>query len=163
MAVQSGCAAERSARRRICASTSPVLPSITATRTSSSWIPKAVSGCDCIPSNSALSPDIVDLVHLAISSRKSLHGEVHHYADESAPHIDSFHRPALRSFSDTPCTIGAVLPQADPNDFLFPVLQSWPTLSETGETLLVRRDGDEILYINEPATPAIPYSACVAR
>lgn len=100
------------------------------------------------PSNSALSPDIVDLVHLAISSRKSLHGEVHHYADESAPHID-FIAPLFDLSATPPVPIGAVLLQADPNDFLFPVLQSWPTPSETGETLLVRRDGDEILYINE--------------
>jgi signal transduction histidine kinase len=34
-------------------------------------------------------------------------------------------------------------------DFLFPLIQSWPTPSRTAETLLVRRDGDSILFLNE--------------
>ncbi|MEI7732227.1 MAG: PAS domain S-box protein [Verrucomicrobiota bacterium] len=34
-------------------------------------------------------------------------------------------------------------------DNLFPLLQSWPTASRTAETLLVRRDGDSVLFLNE--------------
>jgi PAS domain S-box-containing protein len=37
----------------------------------------------------------------------------------------------------------------NPNDFLFPLIQSWPTPSRTAETLLVRRDGNDLLYLNE--------------
>jgi len=33
--------------------------------------------------------------------------------------------------------------------FLFPLVQSWPTASPTAETLLVRRDGDEVVFLNE--------------
>lgn len=33
--------------------------------------------------------------------------------------------------------------------FLFPLIQTWPTPSLSAETLLVRRDGDHILYLNE--------------
>ncbi|CAK0769859.1 membrane hypothetical protein [Gammaproteobacteria bacterium] len=36
-----------------------------------------------------------------------------------------------------------------PNSFLFPFVQSWPLPSATGETLLIRREGDEIVYLNE--------------
>ena len=39
--------------------------------------------------------------------------------------------------------------EIDPNDFLFPLMESWPMLRETGEILLVRRDGDDVLYLNE--------------
>ncbi|MEI7751297.1 MAG: PAS domain S-box protein [Candidatus Omnitrophota bacterium] len=34
-------------------------------------------------------------------------------------------------------------------EFLFPMIQFWPTSSQSGETLLVRRDGDEVLFLNE--------------
>ena len=38
---------------------------------------------------------------------------------------------------------------ANANDFIYPVLQTWPTASPTGETLLVRREGTSIVYMND--------------
>ncbi len=46
-------------------------------------------------------------------------------------------------------TVGAVLMAVDPDSFLYPVIQAWPTPSQSAETLLARRDGDDILYLNE--------------
>lgn len=37
----------------------------------------------------------------------------------------------------------------DPRRFLFPLIQNWPTPSASAETLLVRRDGGEVVYLNE--------------
>jgi two-component system sensor histidine kinase/response regulator len=37
----------------------------------------------------------------------------------------------------------------NPDDYLYPLIQRWPTLSRTAETLLVRRDGNNVLYLNE--------------
>ena len=44
---------------------------------------------------------------------------------------------------------GALLLTIDPNIFLYPLIQTWPVPSRTAETLLVRREGDNVLYINE--------------
>lgn len=44
---------------------------------------------------------------------------------------------------------GALLLMLDPRRFLYPLIQSWPTSSGSAETLLVRRDGDDVLYLNE--------------
>ena len=33
-------------------------------------------------------------------------------------------------------------------DWLFPILQTWPVPSASGETLLFRRDGDQVLFLN---------------
>jgi len=44
---------------------------------------------------------------------------------------------------------GAILLWIDPSTFLFSRIQSWPTPSRTAESLLVRREGDQILYLNE--------------
>jgi len=45
--------------------------------------------------------------------------------------------------------VGALLMGIDPATFLYPLIQSWPTASRTAEALLVRRDGDEVVYLNE--------------
>ncbi len=44
---------------------------------------------------------------------------------------------------------GVALLHIDPKQFLFPLVESWPTLSQSGETLLVRREGDTVVYLNE--------------
>jgi PAS domain S-box-containing protein len=36
----------------------------------------------------------------------------------------------------------------DPQRFLYPLIQDWPTASFSGETLLVRREGDQAVYLN---------------
>ncbi|HYP67318.1 MAG TPA: PAS domain S-box protein [Thiobacillaceae bacterium] len=42
-----------------------------------------------------------------------------------------------------------VVLRSDPAEFLFPMLRSWPTSSASAETLIFRRDGDQVLYLNE--------------
>ncbi len=47
--------------------------------------------------------------------------------------------------------------RSNAESLLYPLIRSWPTLSRTTETLLVRRNGDEVLYLNQvrhrPNTP----------
>jgi PAS domain S-box-containing protein len=45
--------------------------------------------------------------------------------------------------------IGLLTLRIDPQQVLYPLLQSWPTSSKSAETLLVRKDGNEIVYLNE--------------
>ncbi len=45
--------------------------------------------------------------------------------------------------------IAAILLEIDPRRFLYPLIQSWPTPSLTAETLLIRRDGDYVLFLND--------------
>ncbi len=37
----------------------------------------------------------------------------------------------------------------DPAQFIYPMIQTWPTPSQSGETLLVRKEGNEAIFINE--------------
>ncbi|MBE9176645.1 cache domain-containing protein, partial [Synechocystis salina LEGE 06155] len=43
--------------------------------------------------------------------------------------------------------VGAAYLEGDPNNYLFPLLSSWPTSSVSAETLLVRREGETIRFI----------------
>ncbi len=45
--------------------------------------------------------------------------------------------------------VGVIALIIDPSTFVYPMLQRWPTESLTGETLLVRRDGGHVVYLNE--------------
>lgn len=45
--------------------------------------------------------------------------------------------------------IAVAVLHADPQQWLFPALQRWPTQSASGETLLFRRDADDALFLNE--------------
>jgi len=46
-------------------------------------------------------------------------------------------------------TLGALVLHIDAAAFLNPMLQMWPSVSRSGETLLVRRDGEHVLFLNE--------------
>jgi PAS domain S-box-containing protein len=59
--------------------------------------------------------------------------------------------PIQVQVNDQKIVVGAVVYQIDPYYFLYPLLQSWPTPSDTGELVLVRRDpkNHEIIFLNE--------------
>lgn len=46
-------------------------------------------------------------------------------------------------------SIGAILFHADPARFLFPLIQQWPAPSASAENLLVRREGNDVAFLNE--------------
>lgn len=55
---------------------------------------------------------------------------------------------AVRNAAGQPT--GLLVVRSNASDFLFPTIQSWPVPSETSETLLVRREGDDIVNLNIP-------------
>ena len=44
--------------------------------------------------------------------------------------------------------LGVMVLRADPNVALYPLINRWPTPSRTAETLIVRRDGEDVLFLN---------------
>ena len=45
--------------------------------------------------------------------------------------------------------LGVLALRVDPESYLYPSIKRWPTPSLTGETLLVRRDGNDVLFLHE--------------
>lgn|GEM_PF-744375 len=45
--------------------------------------------------------------------------------------------------------IALALLRMSPEEFLYPLIRTWPSVSETAESMLVRRDGDSVLYLSE--------------
>jgi PAS domain S-box-containing protein len=46
-------------------------------------------------------------------------------------------------------TMAVLVFRTSPSDYLYPVIQSWPVPSKSSETLLLRKEGDSILYLND--------------
>jgi len=74
--------------------------------------------------------------------------DLHVVTGDPNPHIDVV-VPIVTSSGGEAEFLGAVLLKCDADEFLYPLIQSWPIPSETGESLLVRRDGSDVLFLNE--------------
>ena len=92
-----------------------------------------------------LDPNAKQLVAQALASHEVVFGdffrcptcgEVH--LDVAAPILDPHNRP-----------VAALILRSDAEEFLYQFVQSWPTPSRSGETLLIRRDGDDALFLNQ--------------
>ncbi len=89
-------------------------------------------------------PEALRLVRQAASTRNIAFGDLFRcpirnstHLDEAAPVLDEAGRVAA-----------VVLLRMDPDDLLYPLIQTWPIPSGSSETLLVRRDGDSVLFLN---------------
>lgn len=60
------------------------------------------------------------------------------HVDAVGPLLDSENRP-----------VAVLVLRSNAESYLYPLIQSWPTPSRTAETLLVRREGEEVLFLND--------------
>ncbi|MDD5299992.1 MAG: PAS domain S-box protein [Gallionella sp.] len=88
-----------------------------------------------------------DLLHVSLASKQ---------IQRSSPYRDEFGRVNLDWI--VPITIpdrqdkravAAVVLRVIPDHFLYPLIRNWPSASTSAETLLVRRDGESVLFLNE--------------
>ena len=88
------------------------------------------------------------LLKRALIDGKPLLTDLHLRADGSQPHISAI-APLYRDDAGTHKPIGAVILITDAQEFLYPLLESWPIKSHSAESYLVRRDGDSVVYMND--------------
>ena len=74
--------------------------------------------------------------------------DLHQDSHGSALHI-SVVAPIFAGGGKTARPVGALILLSHADKYLYPLIQSWPAPSKTAETLLVRRDGDHVLFLNE--------------
>ena len=85
---------------------------------------------------------------IALHDRTAVFIDLHIGAENRTPHL-SVVAPLVSGAERAREPIGAVIMVIDASRFLYPLVQSWPMPSKTAETLLVRRDGDDVLFLNE--------------
>ncbi|MBM3174368.1 MAG: PAS domain S-box protein [Chloroflexi bacterium] len=95
-----------------------------------------------------LSDVTVEQLAVAINERKAVITDFHYPPDSDSAHLDIV-APLFPWRADSPQAIGVVVLCIEPSQYLYPLLQFSPFPSETAETLLVERDGDEVLFLND--------------
>jgi len=99
-----------------------------------------------VPASALTSPDAVTWIPTA--SRQTMISDF--YRERETALIFLSLRISLRPDAESKgLPHGYLRLDIDPARSLYPLIQRWPTLSRTSETVLARRDGDEVLYLNE--------------
>ncbi len=89
----------------------------------------------------------VSALPAVLRERRPILIDLHTGTKAASPHL-SIVTPLFEGGDPAAKPLGALVLVSDASDFLFPLIQSWPTPSETAETLLVRRDGEDVLFLN---------------
>ncbi|MCU0461888.1 MAG: PAS domain S-box protein [Bacteroidales bacterium] len=72
--------------------------------------------------------------------------DLHQTGKVSFIHLDLL--VPLKVPGDT-AVFGILVLRIDPYKVLYPLIKSWPVVSKTAESLLFRREGDDVVYLNE--------------
>jgi two-component system cell cycle sensor histidine kinase/response regulator CckA len=97
--------------------------------------------------NGTLTPAGVSGVEAAIANGKPTLTDLYLDASGNAD-LDAI-APLSAAPGSSLSPLGAVVLHSVASEFLYPLVQSWPTPSNSAEILLVRREGDAVLFLNE--------------
>ena len=89
-----------------------------------------------------------DLVESMLRERRMLMTDLHFDSARRNRHLDLVFPIFAEAATNAPA-VGYFLVRLDPQPFLFPLLHTWPTPSASAETVLVRREGGDVLFLND--------------
>ena len=98
-------------------------------------------------SERGLTPYIKLLANQAMQAQKVIFSDL--YLDENSKVRLSILAPLLVIQGNAKVSVGVIVIRIEPYLFLYPLIKSWPTPSLTGETELIRREGNEVIFLNE--------------
>jgi len=109
------------------------------------------------------SPALSDLLRQALTSKQVQQGGI--YRDEEGHAHLEWAVPLVVPGAQGGRVVAVIVLRTTAQSFIFPLIHSWPTASASGETLLVRRDGESAIFLNElrhykgmPMTLRLPMS-----
>lgn len=95
-----------------------------------------------------LDTDDVVLALQAMAEGKALLSDIHRDAGDGEARFD-LAAPLIVHDGNRRRVVGAAVLHIDPADFFFPLIQAWPVQTASAETLLVRQEGEELLFLNK--------------
>jgi|GEM_PF-2297958 len=84
----------------------------------------------------------------ALQTKKIIFSDLHRDEATDSIYVAIF-VPLFSSSKNEGPPFGVIVLEIDPYQFLYPLIQTWPTPSKTAETLLVRKEGAGVLFLNE--------------
>jgi PAS domain S-box-containing protein len=95
-----------------------------------------------------LGPDARRLAAEAMATKKVVLSDLYISVVTKKPRL-SLLVPLVVQQGKASVSVGVVLLRIDPYQFIFPLIELWPAPSSTAETLLLRREGDTVVHLNE--------------
>jgi PAS domain S-box-containing protein len=87
----------------------------------------------------------INFCNKALRERRTFFSDFYFCPTHDIIHFDIF-APVLNNRN---IPVAVLVLRVNPYDYLYPLIQSWPTSSKSAETLVIRKDGDSVLYVNE--------------
>lgn len=97
---------------------------------------------------SRLSAETLQSLAIALREHKPILTDLHLGPESNTPELDLI-SPLYNPQESAQAPAGAVILPINPLKFLYPLIQSWPVPSQSAETVLIRRDGNDALYLDE--------------
>ncbi len=97
------------------------------------------------PMGSNLSAFTLDKIDKVLDSNKIEFTDIYECSEHKKLHLDII--APLKVGANN--TLAVIVFRVNPSRYLFPLIQSWPIPSYTSETLLIRKEGENIIYLNE--------------
>ena len=91
---------------------------------------------------------VIPLADSAFRTRRIVFSSFYKGEDPNDIHLDLI-VPILKERARESRVLGALLFRIDPHRVLYPLIRTWPTPSQTSESLLIEREGDEVVFLNE--------------
>ena len=89
-----------------------------------------------------------NFINLAVEKKQIILSDFYRDDKDGSVHL-SMIIPIMLFRKNKAIHLGTVITIVDPNIRLYPAIKLWPLPSKTGETLLVKRDGNDVVYLNE--------------
>jgi len=97
-----------------------------------------------VPEGSQLDSTSMATLQTTLKEDKIVFGDLHYSKALNRIHLDVIAPVHLDEGS--PAVLVFCI---NPKYFLYPLIQSWPSPSKTSETIIVRKEGDSVLFLNE--------------
>ncbi len=95
-----------------------------------------------------IGPETKLYLETVLRERRPLLSELYRCSVHHAAHLDVI-APLISDTAEGRTAVAALILRVDPEEFLYPLIKLWPEQSDSAETLLARRDGDDALFLNE--------------
>jgi PAS domain S-box-containing protein len=99
-----------------------------------------------IETDSVLDDSTARQISQAIKSDKIYFTDIYFCNQHNKYHYDII----VPVWNNLPYPLMVVIVRIDPEDLLFPTINSWPTDSPTAESLIAKRNGDFAVFVNSP-------------
>jgi PAS domain S-box-containing protein len=93
----------------------------------------------------AVPAELVEQASASLALGQVVFLDFHRHLESDAVHL-SMLVPIYDAQDNQP--LGVLVLRIDPNVYLYPFIQRWPVPSASAETLLIRQDGEEVVYLN---------------